>query len=313
MFKTRKRLLCVCTALALLLAVPVHAAEDAGTVSSAKTEHIMEESGEETEPLSDMAVPGRNDEEGANPAEPDFPEAFGEREPFFDESHFEEDRESTEMPFAPDYSEYYGDMETMDREAYYMYGAFAGEGDDPYAVRTDAEPVINVTVPETGEIIVNPYQLEVQVGDSVSREQIVSSPLVVTSSSTVDLVVDIGVTGTVSPSTMLVDAPPLPDAVEKELFLYLEISPCSDSTGNDAMWSGEYTGRVNQVLVSESGEMQADMLTLPAATEAYGASYAALGVFGAASPAPDTMWNSMDSVTLMVTYTFKPMMEHGML
>lgn len=58
-------------------------------------------------------------------------------------------------------------------------------------------PVISVTVPASVDIMINPFQMPVAIGNGESAEQIICSPAYILSTSEVPVRVDVTVTGSV--------------------------------------------------------------------------------------------------------------------
>ena len=100
-----------------------------------------------------------------------------------------------------------------------------GEVEVPDASNTFTEaPVISVSVPESGWVLVNPYGLEVEREGLITNQQVVSPAMVLQNESSIPVQVDARAVGTVPAGSGAVFAsyPPAPDAAEKEVFLFLE-------------------------------------------------------------------------------------------
>lgn len=168
--------------------------------------------------------------------------------------------------------------------------------DIPTAI-IEEQPVISVSVPDSGWVVVNPYGLEVARGDVISSEQVVSPPMVLQNQSTVPVQVNAQAMGTVPAGSAAVFVPfaPSPDAAAKETFLFLEFQRFQ---GVDTPWTRQFTDAPNQLLVTEQGIEKPGLLTL----EVGGAG--ALRVFGAAAANPATPWTAADTVNVTVVFTF---------
>ena len=168
---------------------------------------------------------------------------------------------------------------------------------DAPAEMDEQQPVISVSVPDSGCVVVNPYRLEVVRDGIASNQQIVSPAMVLQNRSAVPVRVDAKATGTVPPGSEaeLVPFAPPPDAAGKEVFLFLEFQ---GFWGNDPLWSGQFTDGANQLAVGSQGTAKEGVMTM----EAGGAG--ALRVFGAAAEAPAEPWTAADTVNVSVVFTF---------
>ncbi len=162
------------------------------------------------------------------------------------------------------------------------------------ASRSDI-PIIDVTVPESGRIVINPYGLPVESDHGVSTEQIVGETLTITNHSEVPVTVWASAAGGVTEQSGVIYAsePPGDDAREKELFLYAEFQ------SEDGEWSGAYQGAEHQILISGQASVMKEVLTLDA-----GPSHGVFRLFGAASASPEVPWGEEDEISVTFTFTF---------
>ena len=158
------------------------------------------------------------------------------------------------------------------------------------------EPVISVSVPDSGWVVVNPYGLEVDWEGVTSREQIVSPEMVLENRSTVPIQVNAQAVGSVpgGSGAVFASAPPSPDEEDKEVFLFLEFQRSRDA------WSGVFSDDDNQLLVTEAGESKSNLLALEAGSEGY------FTLSGAAAEAPVVPWTAEDIIKVAVAFTFTP-------
>lgn len=164
-------------------------------------------------------------------------------------------------------------------------------------VQEPEEPVIDVLVPQSGHVIINPYHMEVDLPDGgVSRDQIINPMQTLVNFSTVPVQVDAWVVGQLPPESMarFVDLPPRPDAEEKEIFMYAEFQT------DPAMWSGWYGDMDDQILVTGFGAFKENVMTLDLGAEGH------FRLFGAMTGDPDEMWESVDAPNVTVTFSFTP-------
>lgn len=155
-------------------------------------------------------------------------------------------------------------------------------------------PVIDVLVPATGQMVINPYRMAVGTVSDKTTEQIVHEPQVLISGSDFPVRVSARAVGRLNPESTarFVSTPPSVDAEDKEIFLYAEFQ--NDPT----FWTGTYGDWPNQLLVTEWGEEKADVMEL----EAFDVGYFRL--FGAMTNFPDPMWGAVDAPDVTLAFTF---------
>lgn len=159
----------------------------------------------------------------------------------------------------------------------------------------EPEPaVINVQVPASGRVVINPYYMEVAVSYGETTEQIVHEPQVLTSGSDFPVLVSARAVGTLpyGSEARFTAAPPAPDAPDKQIFMYVEFQPA------DFLWSYAFSDAPNQLLVTDWGMEKENVLTL----EPFGAGYFRL--FGSMTDYPDTMWGEIDAPNVTLAFTF---------
>lgn len=144
-------------------------------------------------------------------------------------------------------------------------------------IEIDDAPVIQVTVPRSGRVIINPYSLPVEIGDEVSTDQITSETMMIYNSSDVPVIVSATVVGHISESSNMTfsSVPVEPDSIEKNIFLYAEFQ------NEDGLWSGGFNSGDNQILIGEGISAAKDVLTLDA-----GSSESVFRIFGETSVCP---------------------------
>ncbi len=165
--------------------------------------------------------------------------------------------------------------------------------EDPEPDAVPLEDLINVLVPSSGELVINPYGLEVDIDGGVTTDQIVHSCQTLINLSDFPVIVDVSVTGTIPAESGagFVSAPPAQDAPGKDVFLYAEFQQ------DPSVWVGEYWGLPYQVLADASGE---NVLTLDAGGEGY------FRMFGAMSVYPEEPWSDTDTFGAVLSFTFTP-------
>ena len=160
-----------------------------------------------------------------------------------------------------------------------------------------ADSVINVLLPSGGQVVIKPYGLAVPTWDGESHEQIVHAPQVLVNLSNFPVIVNAAVTGTrpVDSEAVFVPSPPFPDVPDKEVFLYAEFQDQPE------WWTGSYSGLPNQLVVSEWGGFQENVLTLDAQGEGW------FRLFGELSTAPMEPWGEEDVFGAVLIFTFAPL------
>ncbi len=157
-----------------------------------------------------------------------------------------------------------------------------------------SSPEINVLVPETGEVVINPYCMEVEVDGELVRDQVSSPVYTIENNSEVPVMVDAAAQASFykNSGASLVSRVPDKDAAQKELFLYLELQ----SEYN--MWEPSYSDASNQMLIGNGEIRKTGMLAVDAAGQAY------LRFSGAASPNPQESWSADDGLNVTLIFTF---------
>lgn len=185
----------------------------------------------------------------------------------------------------------------FDAENYELPDTFAED-----ALLAEEPAVLHVTVPQSGRIVINPYNLPVELSDGTSTDQIAGEVLPIVNNSEFPVQVSASVVGQVSEESSLtyVNQPPLADSTQKEIFLYAEFQQ------GDGLWLDGYEGAANQMLVSQQISGPQDVLTLPS-----GPSEGVFRLFGAVTKFPDEPWDAVDEITVTVMFTFTALEEDG--
>lgn len=175
----------------------------------------------------------------------------------------------------------------------------AGPDAEPDAGEED--PTVQMKVPSSGQVIINPYGYSVETNLGTTNEQVISTTQYLVSRSNVPISVSVEITGTHSnPDARFVAAEPDPSA--KELFLYAEFQPVAE--GEDPVWIGSYTGADCQVLINQSKEKT---VTLPSGDDT--PRKVAFRLFGAVSDGAGSGWTGSDSLSVTMSYKFDPLVE----
>lgn len=176
---------------------------------------------------------------------------------------------------------------------------------------TSRMPIINVTVPSSAEVYINPFQLPVEIEGESRREQIVCTPAVIASASDIPLKVSVTVTGAVKQGSdmTLAASPTGGTGTTKRAFVYFEIVQSNSDIIRSSMWAAAYDPAKHIRVVAGAPQTGTDMLTLPPVNK-YGeiakGGYAPFRLTGDAVRNPVTEWNEKDGINVMIAFTFTP-------
>lgn len=296
-----KRLLCVFAALALLLTVPARAAEDTdiaeGTTEISGQEVPLDPAPVTPEETETPEIPGETPENPETPEDPENP--VNPVNPVNPENP--ENPEPSGTPEVPENPEAPPEEEAEPPAEDEPAEEAPTDEEEP---APQAEPVINVVLPTSARVVVNPYGLAVNMDGVSSTDQIVGAAMPIVSYSSVPVAVMASAAGQPDPGSevVFVNAPPAEGAWEKELFLFAEFQNALDQYGS-AFWSGTYTGAPNQLPVTGGAPMQVLTLVAGDVTPSYGA----FRLFGAAATAPANPWSAEDTINVTLTFTFVPL------
>lgn len=175
-------------------------------------------------------------------------------------------------------------------------------------IAEEEPPVIEVLVPSSGQVIINPYCLPVELDGQTATDQIVSAPLILENRSTIPVSVSASVTGTVPPGSgvSFAAAPPMPDSPVKEIFLYAEFHAVPEPAFQPS-WSGLYSDSTNQLMVGFQSAAKADVMRLEAGGTA--CSWGAMRLFGSAAVSPMVPWQAGDDIQATFVFSFTPIVE----
>ena len=172
-------------------------------------------------------------------------------------------------------------------------------------------PIINVTVPGSAEVFINPFQLPLEIDGESRREQIVCTPAMIASASDVPLKVGVTVRGAVKEGSdmTLAASPTGGNGTTKSAFVYFEIVQSNSDYISKSLWADAYDP-AKHILVSTGGpQSKQDMLTLPPMTKdgdiAKGG-YAPFRLAGDAVRNPASEWDKNDGINVMITFSFTP-------
>jgi hypothetical protein len=203
---------------------------------------------------------------------------------------------------------------------------------------------INVDVPTTGEVVINPYALPVSIGKNADDKdvkvsaQIVTKPLTIKNKTDVALDINVSATATVAGALTLATSPiaDVTTDTKNDAFIYLAIEtttlsgePTADALGEGAInaaygkqtwtaYAAENTpANVLALKAGTTAVTKSGMGTLAAATmdddgafkEYNEGSVAFVGLSGQCAQTPKTAWTAADGLTANIAFTFTPHVE----
>ena len=188
---------------------------------------------------------------------------------------------------------------------------------------TTQTPTISISVPSSGDVILNPYKMSVDVsadqdGSDVVNTQIISAPEYIKNKTDVALSISATVTGKVAGEAVFATASTqggTRPVTTKSAFVYLEVIDAgagddADSTEpttalTDASWKAYDAKAANQILLAAKAVSKANMLTVPAVADA-SSSFIAYRLAGDAASSPTKAWTEADTVSATIAFTFTP-------
>lgn len=188
------------------------------------------------------------------------------------------------------------------------YHVFASEEKNKTVINGSCELAeINVTVPTSGDIYLNPYKMPVEIDGESINDQIVSTPTIIQNKSEVPLSVDVTVTGTVNEgSNMILSSTSMQDIVTtaKKAFIYFEIKPTSTDDSSTAAWDSEFDPQ-KHIVVRTVSRFKKKMITLAADGE--DGCYGAFRLTGDCVVSPRSSWTEADGISVEIAFTFHPL------
>ena len=168
-----------------------------------------------------------------------------------------------------------------------------------------AEPNIEVAVPSSDRIIVNPYHMEVGTSHATSTDQIISGEQFLVNHSNVPIRVNVSATGSPVEGSELCFAETMGDlhTGSKAVYLYMEFQPSPDGS-TVLSWDGEFRDTEHQLLISSRETARDGVLTMAAGDQE--PTYGVYRFFGAAAGSPDRPWTARDTFELTVVFQFEP-------
>ena len=161
----------------------------------------------------------------------------------------------------------------------------------------DDEPIIKVTFPASASYIINPYHLDVKVGDdATSNAAIISPEMKITSESNCKVAVYMSAVAQNVPDTVRLSETYLTKGEsEKSLFLYVEAADDNNAYKN------YYDGSANQIVVSRNGGQSQKILELDKPEEG---SYTEgqFKIFGETFMPDNEPWHDNENVSILMVF-----------
>lgn len=197
-------------------------------------------------------------------------------------------------------------------------------------------PTIEVTLPQTGEALINPYGMPVELNPSATTPssivgaQIVTKPLAIVNNSAVDLKVSATVTATAKGDLRLATSKPSSSDTTKSAYVYLQMTNSTldvnnaPTAGADAIagmglddvaeavaaWEQKaYTSATDLLLSGTAAATKNDMLVLKASDASGDAQVGSVGLYrlaGQVVASPRDAWAEADGFTATVAFSFRP-------
>lgn len=173
-------------------------------------------------------------------------------------------------------------------------------------------PVINVIVPVSANVIINPFELPVWIGGEESEAQIISSSSYLVNASEVPMNVGITVTGRVKEGSdmTLASSPTGGNGSQKQAFIYFEIQKSSTNEPEGVTWDTSYDPSKHILVIEGTPNGKSDLLRLPAITrerEVAAGGCAPFRLTGDAVRNPTNEWTGKDGIYVTVAFTFTPL------
>lgn len=169
--------------------------------------------------------------------------------------------------------------------------------------------VIQVTVPATGAVYINPFELPVWMDSEYIWEQIVSSPAAIVNKSEIPMSVDVTVSGSVREgSDMVLSGTSTKDteSTQKKAFIYFEMKAANTNDPDYIGWDKEFDPGKHIVVRTEETTRK-EMVTLDKwDVEGWNNCYGTFRLTGDCVVYPESAWNGNDGLSVKVSFSFTP-------
>ena len=164
---------------------------------------------------------------------------------------------------------------------------------------------IEVNVPTSGKIYINPQRLPVKISGKIEDGKIITSPTHIENLSEVPVKVSATVTGAVKSGSDLTLSATTTQGLTttaKKAFIYFEIHATSDP--ENPAWDGEYDAE-KHIVVRTTSKTKKDIVTLGAGGQEK--CYGAFRLSGDCVTNPQKSWTAKDGVNVDIAFTFTPL------
>lgn len=164
---------------------------------------------------------------------------------------------------------------------------------------------IDVSVPISGEVQINPYRFPVKVGPEIQNDQIVCGTFSIDNRSVVPLRVNVEVYGdikTTSEMRLRSESTVGTGARTKDTFMYIEFKAVSNP--NSVKWADEFDEDLHLV-VRDITKTRKNIAIIGAADQEK--HYGAFRLTGDCVEEPREPWTELDGVSVEIIFTFEPL------
>lgn len=171
-------------------------------------------------------------------------------------------------------------------------------------------PEIMVTVPATGAVYINPYEIPVEIDGASLTEQIVSTPAAIENQSEVPLSVTVTLTGKVdagSDMRLVTSSTKGGGGTRKYAFIYFEMQVVSNP--NQVTWDSEFDEEKHIVVRDGEGRPWKNMVTIAQADQPD--HFCAFRLTGDCVPEPRDPWTENDRLDVSIAFSFEPLYRQG--
>lgn len=164
---------------------------------------------------------------------------------------------------------------------------------------------IEVVVPTSGNVYINPYRLPVEVDGNIVNKQVISETFSIENQSEVPLKVDVEVVGKIKSGSsmgLLSQSTATVTTTAKRAFMYFEIHAVSNPSA--VTWDSAYDAD-KHVVVREAERAKKDIVRLDSADNAK--RFGAFRLTGDCVQNPREEWTEKDGVTVKVVFSFSPL------
>lgn len=173
-------------------------------------------------------------------------------------------------------------------------------------------PTVNVTVPASATVKLNPYQIKVTlatIGAENAQGSILAGTQYLVNKSNVPLKMSLVATGSIPNGSNAAFSTSAPDATEKnrKVFMFVAVGdPVEGAAPTDAALSNvTYSATDTKQGVIKAGDVKMnDILTIPVPADASDGNYVPIDIGGACATTPTDAWAATDVVALSLAFTF---------